>query len=438
MRRAAQNTYTNAGWTLTKRVLAIGFALICTFSKVAFSEAAFSKSLNHPLILSDKKFGQLDGVAVARLDGTPIYRWNADKKLMIASLSKLLTARLAIQRWGLEHQFHTDFYVQGRKLYVKGFGDPFLISEEIEKLAAGLILELNKREVGSIESIHLDADFFQVASVPGRSKVADPYNAPLSAISANFNTAMLRRVEGHLQSAEAQTPLTKTALNVARASAVRIGNKAQRINLVSQKNSVQNFAEILVAKMDLQSAPQIVLNASIPEPAVLVYKHINSNSLATVLRGTLEFSNNFIANQLYLMVAANNEQERITFSQAQRRNRAALRKLYGWQEISFPEGAGLSRKNQLSALQLEQVLAEFKDYKFLLKRYSVKIDSMPKPNVVVHAKTGTLSNVHSFAGFIDIGTEQYTFVFLFNRVMPYRYRLSLLETLVEQLAQAKP
>ena len=49
-----------------------------------------------------------------------------DAPMVPASTMKILTALAAIQRWGLDHRFHTDFFRSADGwLWVKGWGDPW-------------------------------------------------------------------------------------------------------------------------------------------------------------------------------------------------------------------------------------------------------------------------------------------------------------------------
>ena len=247
-------------------------------------------------LLDDYTFGPDDGLLVVDGQSKPIFAWQENKLLVPASLTKLISTQLAIQKWGLEHRFKTDFYLHGDQLWVKGYGDPFLISEELDLVAEAL----NKRGVSNqtVKSIYLDNSFYQISHVPGRSLVADPYNAPLSAISANFNTVNLRKVKGLLQSAEPQTPLTPTA----RRLASEMKTHDERVNLVNANNAQQHFAEIISIKLGLND-PEIHLNQRMSAPLQPVYRHENTNALEHLLRGALKYSNNFIANQLFLNLA---------------------------------------------------------------------------------------------------------------------------------------
>jgi len=160
-------------------------------------------------LFEQQKLSVNDAVLVTSSQGEELYSWQADKLLVPASLAKLATAHLAIETWGLDKRFETHFYRNENTLWEKGFGDPYLVSEEIELIA----LALMALDINWVTEIAIDGSYFKGQSVPGRSKVADPYNAPLAAVSANFNTAQLRNVGGRLHSAE---PTTKFCTSISR------------------------------------------------------------------------------------------------------------------------------------------------------------------------------------------------------------------------------
>jgi D-alanyl-D-alanine carboxypeptidase/D-alanyl-D-alanine-endopeptidase (penicillin-binding protein 4) len=61
---------------------------------------------------------------------------NADEPFVPASVSKIVTAWLALEVLGGDYRFETRFYLDDKRvLYVRGGGDPFLISEELAPLA---------------------------------------------------------------------------------------------------------------------------------------------------------------------------------------------------------------------------------------------------------------------------------------------------------------
>jgi len=402
--------------------------------------------IQDPQVLKSLKLTEADSVLVVSDQGEEIRSWQAEKLLVPASLTKLATAHLAIQKWGLNHAFHTDFFVENNVLWIKGYGDPYLVSEEFDRL----IPELEKalKCIGltwqDLSAIKLDNSYFNIQSVPGRSSVSDPYNAPISAISANFNTANLRKDKGAITSAEGQTPLTPTAKRLAKTMLKR----KERVNLRTSDNAQLNFAELLLAKLDGRTPKSrrsriesfdykkilIYPNERLPVDAELLYRHVNSLTLSDILRGTLEFSNNFMANHVFLKLADSDASTDVSFSSASKFAEQSLAGQFSWQRHALTEGSGLSRSNRLSARQIDDLLRVLEPNKALFKK--IKVDMA---GVEVYAKTGTLNGVRSYAGYIDLSPndlaekKSYRFVFNFNRAVPYRYRDTVLEQLIKDL-----
>src|SRR5829696_8223503 len=70
---------------------------------------------------------------------------NADEPFVPASVTKIVTAWLAMQVLGGDYRFQTRFFLdRNRVLYVRGGGDPFLISEELALLAQELVAAIGK------------------------------------------------------------------------------------------------------------------------------------------------------------------------------------------------------------------------------------------------------------------------------------------------------
>ena len=376
-------------------------------------------------LFANESLTQNDSVLVTEVlnsgDQAGLFDWQAGKPLIPASTAKLATSYFAIQKWGLRKQFETVFFKDGNTLWVKGIGDPYIVSEELDLIAE----KLHQFDVSRIDKIAIDDLYFAKEPVPGRSSVRDPYNAPLSAVSANFNTVKVGMASNAqksiLESAEPQTPLTPTAKRVAGAAGVPKG-KPERINLIEPRNASRHFAELLSIKLGLHDL-DIVTGRPVPADAKMIYVHKNTRNLADIVRGMLEYSNNFMANQLFLMFSNGS---RASFSNAAKVVETYYKNELGWQDFSLVEGAGLSRKNRLTARQISDLLIRLGDSKELLKSYPVKEGQ-------VWAKTGTLSGVRSFAGFISKQGRNYQFVFNFNRPVSYRYREALMQRLVASL-----
>ena len=67
----------------------------------------------------------------------------------------------------------------------------------------------------------------------------------------------------------------------------------------------------------------------------------------------------------------------------------------------------------------------------MLKKYDLNLGAAKKAHA--YAKTGTFSDVSNYAGFLHVANQEYRFVFMFNRKVPYGYREQLLKTLASDL-----
>src|SRR6476646_11967921 len=97
-------------------------------------------------------------VLVMDAEGNELMAQNADKPFVPASVTKIVTAWLAIEVLGGDYRFETRFYLdKDRVLYVRGGGDPFLISEELAQLASDLVVAVGKQPLGGLV---LDARYY--------------------------------------------------------------------------------------------------------------------------------------------------------------------------------------------------------------------------------------------------------------------------------------
>jgi D-alanyl-D-alanine carboxypeptidase/D-alanyl-D-alanine-endopeptidase (penicillin-binding protein 4) len=340
----------------------------------------------------------------------------ADRPMIPASTLKLVTALAAIDRWGLGHRFHTDFYRDREGwLWVKGSGDPYIVSEDLDRVAAALAAA----RIGEVRGIGTDDSLYAPGlDIPGRSATDNPYDAPLSALAVNFNTVHLQRTRDGVRSAEPQTPLTPLARELGQG--LRPGT--HRVNLVDRRSATRYFAELLAAK--LRAAGLTVgdehREGRIAKEVERVYRYESSRDLGTVLASMLEYSNNFVANGLFLRLADTGDGHPLTLEAAQRAMAGWVDRTFGWKGYRIEEGAGLSRGNRISARQLLEVLHRFAAHRHLLEEQ--------QPGV--RAKTGTLTGVSCYAGYVARNGGWEPFSLLINRSVPYGLRLEVAEALV--------
>ncbi|HET9687701.1 MAG TPA: D-alanyl-D-alanine carboxypeptidase, partial [Pseudolabrys sp.] len=155
-------------------------------------------------------------VLVMDADGNELVAQNADKPFVPASIAKIVTAWLALEVLGADYRFQTRFYLDNKRvLYVRGGGDPFLISEELALLAPRLVAAVGKEP---LTGIVLDASYYPTdIRIPGIEESNESYDALNSALAVNFNTIYAERQGNSIRSAEKQTPITPLAISQFRA-----------------------------------------------------------------------------------------------------------------------------------------------------------------------------------------------------------------------------
>ncbi|MGM0453154.1 MAG: D-alanyl-D-alanine carboxypeptidase, partial [Thermodesulfobacteriota bacterium] len=248
------------------------------------------------------KIGPEDAIAVAAPDGTPLFAKHATRKQVPASTLKILTALVAFDQLGPDYRFPTRFYRDpDSNLIIKGYGDPMLVSEEVAAIAKTL-----SAKIDSVGDIVIDDTHFQKPiAIPGlRSQSLQPYDAPNGALCVNFNTVFFKTENGAIVSAESQTPL----LPVAKKRISSAGTDQGRILLSTSKSEISQYAGELFAhfleKSGVAVRGEIRTGKVDPDAAEPVYRHRSKHSLREVVRGLMEYSNNFVANQLLLAAGA--------------------------------------------------------------------------------------------------------------------------------------
>lgn len=334
--------------------------------------------------------------------------YQPDVQRIPASTLKILTSWLAIQHWGLDHRFHTDFFLdKNHNLWIKGYGDPMLVSEEIELIAKALAAS----GIEQVADMYTDEGYFQPSvSVDGQSSSDNPYDAPLAPLAANFNTIHVLVNKQDVRPAEPQTPLTETA----RQLAIRMKPGRHRVNIGNSRLSGRYFAELLQAKLNEQGIQTsgVIRSARVPIELPLHYRHRNSNTLETVLKSMLRYSTNFTANQLFLMLGAEQYGAPASMAKSRRAAKEKITSVFNWPGFEIHEGAGLSRSNRISSSQMIELLREFQPWKDLL--YS-DIQG-------IQAKTGTLKGISSYTGYLDNEGETTPFALFIERNVSFDFR----------------
>lgn len=349
-----------------------------------------------------KYLGPKDAVLFANPQGDILFSINADTKLVPASTLKLFTSLGAIHYLGKNFRFSTDFFSDAdSNLIIKGYGDPFLISENIAKIAVNL-----NNQIKSINDIILDDTYFEKPiTIPGtRLNSLQPYDAPNGALCVNFNTINFKRQGNTYVSAEPQTPLLDIAKNHIKTSHANTG----RIMLTHNGDEITRYAGQLF-KYFIESSGVSVKGGIklgtvnlLTDP--LIYRHVSEQILTDVIAGLLEYSNNYIANQLLLAIGAKEYGPPASIEKGIRALKRYAEIKLNITELSIVEGSGISPKNRLSATMFLKILTAFKPYHKLMQHEADE-----------YYKTGTLRGINTRAGYLkDSKGALYPFIILLN------------------------
>lgn len=359
---------------------------------------------------SDRELGCLndlspsDALLVADSDGRVLLRKNESEKCVPASTLKVLTALAAIHHLGLSYRFRTEFYIDSHNnLKMKGYGDPLLTSEIWREIAEALAGRIHR-----VNDLVLDDTYYDAITIPGRENSLNPYDAPIGALCANFNTVAVKRGrKGRIKSAEPQTPL----LPFVRQRVRSLGLHRGRYTICRDHGEASAYAGGLLLyflkEEGVRSSGRSRRGAVRPEDE-LAYVYRSRFDLGEVLSKMLESSNNLIANQVLVTLGAEIYGAPGTLAKGVAALDEFAKKELGLKGVEIAEGSGLSRKNRISAEDMLTVLKHFEPYRRLLKT-----------DGRLYYKTGTLSGIKNRVGYVEENPgEIYYFIIFLNGSAP--------------------
>jgi D-alanyl-D-alanine carboxypeptidase/D-alanyl-D-alanine-endopeptidase (penicillin-binding protein 4) len=328
-------------------------------------------------------------VLVMNAKGNELVAQNTDEPFVPASVTKIVTAWLAMEVLGGDYRFKTRFYLDDKRvLYVRGGGDPFLISEELAPLATKLVAAVGKKP---ITGIVLDASYYPSnLRIPGIDDTDEAYNALNSALAVNFNTVYAVRSGDKVRSAEKQTPITPLAINQFR---LRGPNGSGRISLSQDPMVSLQYAGELIAAFIERAGGRVkgkVSTGLLPEGLKPVYVHPQSRTLSEILVELLRVSNNYIANQVFLEIGGHRLGGPVSLEKSLQVANEMLATHGLAAAIHLEEGSGISRNNHFTARGLAKVLELFAPHANLLRGHDGGMN-----------KTGSMEGVRTLAGYAD-------------------------------------
>lgn len=382
--------------------------------------------------------------------GSPRLQHQASQARNPASLMKLVTTTAALDILGPPFTWRTQVYLDGPvrdgvlqgNVYMQGSGDPRLGVEQLWLLMRRL-QGLGVRQIQG--DIVLDRSVFNVpAQDPGGfdGEPLRPYNAAPDGLLINYKSLLLQftpdaankvaRVHVEPPLAGVKWPAT-VPLSSGECSDYRGGLKAdfqQPLNMVLAGSyplscgekiwpvaytDPERFATRAVHGMWLQIGGLLsgsVRDGVVPAQLKPVLFH-ESPTLGEVVRDINKYSNNVMAEQVFLTLAA---QKRNTGTPA-----LAVEVLQAWwrerlQAVDAPlldKGSGLSRESRISAQSLAALLQWTWAQAFMPELMaSLPLTGMDgtlkrsKSTATAHLKTGSLRDVMGIAGFVDAANGQ--------------------------------
>ena len=441
-----------------KSLLVFGFALL-SMSSHAVTETDFKN------IIKKHHFNESTLGLYVEDEGKTILNVNAEKLMVPASLTKIVTGGAILTKLPLNTKFKTELWTKGAiengslkgALCFKGGGDPSFVSEKMWYL----VNEFTRTGVKTIEGdliidgSRFDSEFYDV----GRDsmRVDRAFDAPISALSFNWNSVNVfirpgdkanDSVKVFLDPANDYLELENRARTVAKAGVRSIEVSRVKLGL---KDKV-----IITGSMSL-NANEMVVYKSISNPVLWTASHfkeflkqrgivvkgstregkcedasslqafVTSKNLNEMTSDMLKFSNNFVAEMLAKNLAAENLGQNASMKDGIEVIKTYLdrvgiaRKDYVLENVS-----GLTRDNRFTPKQLALVLTSIKNDFLVFPEFisglpiagmdgTMKNRLKDEKFTLVRAKTGYLDGVVGLGGYLGRKDKSpLIFVFLFN------------------------
>jgi D-alanyl-D-alanine carboxypeptidase/D-alanyl-D-alanine-endopeptidase (penicillin-binding protein 4) len=396
------------------------------------------------------------GILVSDVEtGKVLYARDADALLNPASNVKLFTSAAVLSRLGPEFRFETEFRVdpgearksQVRHLYVRGKGDPTLVTERLWAIA-GDLANHGLRRVGEIV---LDDGYFDEERIgAGFDQEAGDraYLAPTGALSLNFNSVAIHASPGEARGQPGRVALepqsdylelvnhTRTvaprAVRRIVPSSSRDGARQRivvegRLPLGGRPVAVWRkiddprayFGQTLKRLLELRGVKVGRIRAgAAPQEAKLIHV-AESESLGDVVRRLNKTSNNFVAEQLLKTLGA--EVRGLPGSWA-----GGIDAVEGFlAEVGIPRGSfvmkngsGLNDANRFSPRQTVTLLRAMWQRFPLAAEFLASLPVAGRDGTIrwrmdgteaagrLRAKTGTLENVTSLSGYVETASRE--------------------------------
>jgi len=402
-------------------------------------------------VVRDSGLASKLGVHVVDIRGDrELFAHRADVPMNPASNQKLLTAAAALRYLGPDHRTRTALLGRigdgGRidVLTLRGAGDPMLQRADLVALAD----ELVDRGVRSVGAIRVDATYFDEQTDPPafaqQPQETAPFRAPVSAVAVERNAFPLRLLPGPRPGAPARVRipgrghfvidnrLTTAADGPPRVIADQRPTDDGRLSLrlsgtlpigilgVTYRRRVEfprRFAGWVLAdalgQVGIETPEDLRVSLGATPGGVPMLASRRSPPLAVLLRELGKDSDNFVAEMLLKVVAAETEGTPATTAAGCRRIRALLREAGADDDgVELVNGSGLFDGNAVPPRVLTRLLTHVHRQPGIRPEYLAhlatagvdgtlarRLRDLPD-GVSVRAKTGTLADVASLSGYV--------------------------------------
>lgn len=431
-------------------------ALLLSLAAATHPAASLAEAMNEP-IAADARLIESAGFApedvgylvVDLADRRVIAEHNPDLPFLPASVAKIPAMAAALEILKGDYRFVTTVYADGDvhdgilagSLILRGGGDPFLSSDDLQRLAKALAASGIKSIDGAF--LYDASTLIEVPRINDMQPEAAGYNTGVSALSVNFNRVRLNWRKGKADASAAASaisenlslPLDSIGLAFAEADPagpfVRAGTPEEDRWLLSPMLAAEGEDWLPVGNPSLITAGVFRALAAaegiaLPEPAPGVVpdgarevaRH-ESIRLSEIASGVLHYSNNLSAELVGLAAS-----RALTGRMLSLENSATA--LAAWWKIRLPHvdwsgffvenHSGLTSRSRATPRQIVAMLEEAAglvggaDFHDLLRPISWK-----GVKGSARVKTGTMSYGRGLAGYIDTATgRRLAFAIFFN------------------------
>lgn len=389
---------------------------------------------------------------------TPLLAVNAEIARNPASTIKLLTTFLALEDLGPAYTWVTEAYLDGDlrdgrlagDLYLKGYGDPYLVTERVWLLLRGL-RQRGLRDIGG--DLVIDNSYFDVSPEDAGTFDGQPYrvyNVAPEAFLVNFRAVNFifrpdpdqqgvqivadpapanLEIRNQLQLREGRCGGYQAGIRVARGEATaggvvtfsgRFGRDCPEYRLARAVMDASDFNYGVLRNLWEESGG--TLEGSGRSGAVdenwESYYEFYSPPVSEVIRRVNKWSNNVMSRQVFLTMGAERFGAPGTVDKARDAAAAALAERgLDFPELRLDNGAGLSRDTQISARNLARLLMAAYDSPFRSEFESslalAGLDGTMRRRFRddqltgrMHIKTGRLNGVFGMAGYLRAASGQ--------------------------------